>query len=197
MPTPVPLKILSRRHQRNRLLIALLLALGVGMAARAIRTQISGGVHYESLVAVIVLSVACVVLLLGLRRVAYRRASAVFFIEGTAVWLSFAVGWVIIAQRLWIDALVITGVLWASTVFPGLVLLWLVQRCWPPRRPMSCPVCEYDLRELTSSVCPECGTRLEAMCAGCECALHRMAGWECPNCQSVDTVRWRVLRERR
>ncbi len=185
MAAPVPLKILSRRHQRNRLIIVLLLALGVGMAARAIRTQLSGGVHYESLLAVIVLLVACLVLLLGLRRIAYRRASAVFVIEGTALWLCFAVGWVIIGRRMWMDLLSVTGMLWASTVFPGLVVLWLIQRCWPPRRSMSCPVCEYDLRESTSSVCPECGNRFEATCAACGCTLHQMAGGECPDCRSV------------
>jgi len=150
MPTPVPLKILSRRHQRNRLIIVLLLALGVGMAARAILPRISGGVHYEALAAIIVLSVACLVLVLGLRRIAYRRASAVFVIEGTALWLCFAVGWVIIGRRLWMDLLQVTGMFGVSTVLPGLLVLWLIQRCWPPRLSVSCPVCEYDLRELAS-----------------------------------------------
>jgi hypothetical protein len=185
MPTPVPLKILSRRHQRIRLIIVLLFALGVGMGARSIRPLITGGVHYESLAAIILLSAACLFLLLGLRRMSYRQASVVFVIEATALWLCFAAGWIIIGRRLWMDLFAVTGAFWVFTVIPGLVLLWAIQRCWPPRRSMSCPTCTYDVRGLTSSVCPECGGRFEATCAACGCRIHEMAGGECPDCRSV------------
>lgn len=182
MPTPVPLKILSRRRQRVRLIVVLILSLGVGLAARTIRPMIVGGIHYEALAALTVLSIACLVLLLGLRRIAYRRAATVFLIEGTALWLCFAAGWVIIGRRLWMDLLGVTAMFWASTVLPGLVLLWIVQRLWPPRRSMTCPGCAYDLRASTGDVCPECGASFEATCAACGCRWPRLTEGTCGDC---------------
>ena len=184
MPTPVPLSILSRRDQRIRLIIVLLLALGMGIAARAIRPHLSGPVHYEALVSLVVLSAACLVLLLGLRRISYWRAALVFIIEMTALWACFVIGWIIIERQLVEDLFAVIGLFWASTVAPGLLVLWLIQQRWPPRRSMTCPVCEYDLRGLTSSVCPECGCLFKKTCAGCGCVLTELARGECPDCRS-------------
>ncbi len=118
MPTPVPLKILSRRHQRNRLIIALLFALGVGITVRAIRPAPTTQVRYEVVVALAVLSAAFLMLLLGLRRIAFPRAAAVLVIEGTALWLSFAVGVLIIGRQDLDEVVAVTAIFWASTVLP-------------------------------------------------------------------------------
>ena len=109
MPTPVPLSILSRRDQRIRLIIVLLLALGMGIAARAIRPHLSGPVHYEALVSLVVLSAACLVLVLGLRRISYWRAALVFIIEMTALWACFVIGWIIIERQLVEDLFAVIG----------------------------------------------------------------------------------------
>ncbi len=185
MPTPVPLKILSRRDQRNRLIIALLFALGVGITVHAVRPTPTTQVRYEVLGALALLSVAFLMLLLGLRRIAFGRASAVLVIEGTALWLSFAVGVLIIGRRDLNEVVVVTAIFWGSTILTGLVVLSFIQHVWPPRRSLTCPVCEYDLRESTSSVCTECGNRFEARCAACGCGLQQIATGTCPDCRSV------------
>ncbi len=191
MPTPVPLKILSRRHQRNRLIIALVFALGVGVTVHAVRPAPTTQVRYEVIGALVLLSVTFLMLLLGLRRIAFQRAAAVLVVEGTALWVSFAVGVLLIGQGDLDEVVVVTAIFWASTVLPGLVVLSIVQHHWPPLRSLTCPVCEYDLRESTSSVCTECGNRFEATCAACGCALQQIATGTCPDCRSVltpDTV---------
>ncbi len=187
MPTPVPLKILSRRHQRNRLIITLLFALGVGITVHAVRPAPTTQVRYEVVGALAVLSVAFLMLLLGLRRIAFQRASAVLVIEGTALWLSFAVGVLIIGRQNLDEVVVVTAIFWGSTVLAGLVVLAFIQHIWPPHRSLSCPVCEYDLRESTSSLCTECGNHFEATCAACGCALQQIATGTCPDCRSVLT----------
>ena len=188
MPTPVPLKILNRREQRVRLIIVLLLAIGTGVAARLIRPYFSGPPHPEAIGALVVLSAACVVLLLGLRRMSYARGAAVFSIEATALWVCFTVGWIIVGGPLLGELLIVTSLFWASTVVLGLVALGVIQSRWPPRRLMTCPVCEYGLRGLSRSVCPECGHRFEATCASCGYALTELASGECPDCRSALTT---------
>ncbi len=196
MPTPVPLKILSRRHQRNRLIITLLFALGVGITVHAVRPAPTTQVRYEVVAALALLSFAFLMLLLGLRRIAFGRASAVLVIEGTALWLSFAAGVLIIGRRDLNEVVVVTAIFWGSTVLTGLVVLSFIQRVWPPRRSLTCPVCEYDLRESTSSVCTECGNRFEATCASCGCALQQIATGTCPDCRSVFTPDAVLIRPR-
>lgn len=196
MPTPVPLKILSRRHQRNRLFVVLLFALCVGIAVHAVRPGPTTQVRYEVLGALALLSVAFLMLLLGLRRIAFHRAAAVLAIEGTALWVSFAVGVLIIGRRDLDEVVAVTAIFWAVTALPGVVVLSIIQHVWPPRRSLTCPVCEYDLRESTSNVCTECGNGFEAICASCGCALQQIATGSCPDCRTVltpDTVligRW-------
>ncbi len=67
---------------------------------------------------------------------------------------------------------------------------------WPPRRSLTCPVCEYDLRESTSSVCTECGNHFEATCAACGRALQQIATGTCPDCRSVFTPDAVLIRPR-
>ncbi len=196
MPTPVPLKILSRRHQRNRLFIVLLFALVVGILVHAVRPAPTTRFRYEVLLALVVLSGAFLMLLLGLRRIAFQRAAAVLVIEGTALWLFFAVGVLIIGRRDLEEVVTVTAIFWGSTVLTGLVVLSIIQRVWPPRRSLTCPACEYDLRESTSSVCTECGNRFEATCAACGCALQQMATGACPDCRSVLTPDAVLIRPR-
>lgn len=187
VPTPVPLKILSRRHQRNRLIIALLFALGVGITVHAVRPAPTTGVRYEVLGALALLSVTFLMLLLGLRRIAFGRAAAVLVIEGTALWVFFAVGVLIVGRQNLDEVVAVTAIFWASTVLPGLVVLSIIQHLWPPCRSLTCPDCEYDLRESTSSVCTECGNRFEATCGLCGCALQQIAPGTCPDCRGVLT----------
>ncbi len=196
MPTPVPLKILSRRHQRNRLIIALLFALGVGITVHAVRPAPTTQFRYEVLGALALLSVAFLMLLLGLRRIAFQRAAAVLVIEGTALWLSFAVGVLIVGRGNLDEVVAVSAIFWGSTVLPGLVVLSMIQHVWPPSRSLTCPVCEYDLRESTSSVCNECGNRFEATCAACGCALQQSATGTCPDCRSVLTPDAVLIRPR-
>ncbi len=183
MPTPVPLKILSRRQQSRRLLGVLFLATLVGVGARALRPVLSvGSVHYEALAAIVVLSLACLALLLQLRRIVYRRAAVVFLLEGTALWICFGLGWVIVGRRLWGDLLAVVLMFWSFTVPPGLLLLLIIQRVWPPRLSTSCPQCEYDLTGLTNDRCPECGNGFVVNCALCGCRRADMTRVPCPDC---------------
>lgn len=191
MPTPVPLKILSRRHQRSRLVGALLFALLVGIVVHAVRPGPTTQVRYEVIGALALLTVTFMRLLLGLRRIAFPRASAVLVIEGTALWLFFAMGVLIVGRQHLDEVVAVTAIFWGATVIPGLVVLALIQHLWPPRRSLTCPACEYDLRESTSSLCTECGNRFEATCAACGCRLARLADGACPDCRAgitPDTV---------
>ena len=182
MATSVTQKILTRRDQRARLLVILPFALVVGAAARLIRPLIDGPIHYEALGAVVLLCTACLLLLLGLRRIAYRRGALVYVIECSAVWACFAIGWIAVNGRVWDDILAVSGVYWVGTVFPGLLLLLAVQRVRPPRLSMNCPGCNYDLRGLDSAVCPECGVPFRATCFQCGGSLDRLDGDGCARC---------------
>lgn len=184
MATPVPLLILSRRNQRNRLIIVLLGAALTGVVSRLVRPLISGPVHYEALATVVLLSVACLVLLLGLRQIAYRRAVVTYAIEVVALWGVFAVAWSIIDQRLRHDLVAVIGLFWAVSTAVGLFILWIIQKAYPPRRSMTCGNCEYDLKGLTGSTCPECGTSFRASCLNCGAVLPRLDAAECADCEA-------------
>lgn len=196
MPTPVPLKILSRRHQRNRLIVAMLFALVVGIAVHAVRPGPTMQVRYEVLGALALLSGTFLILLLGLRRIAFHRAATVLAIEGTALWVSFAVGVLIIGRRDLDEVVAVTAIFWAATALPGLVVLSIIQHVRPPLRSLTCPVCEYDLRESNSDVCTECGNGFEATCASCGCELRQIAPGTCPDCHSVLTRDAVLIRSR-
>jgi hypothetical protein len=98
----------------------------------------------------------------------YRLTILVPVTAGSVTWTT----WFVIALRNWIaerpPGFSWTGIAtdWvivfaACAVLPALLLsgaAFIRNRYWPLREPGHCRVCDYDLRGLPESRCPECGT---------------------------------------
>lgn len=167
-------------------MIVLLLALGLGAAARGFRPPMPGRIHIGALASLLILTIACAILLLGVRRIALRRAAAVYAIEGTSLWICFGLGWFSVGQQLSSELFLIPLFGCVATVLPGVFLLGVIQDFRPPLRLMCCPGCEYDLRGLTTTTpCPECGDAFAATCAMCGTALIDLAETACSECKTV------------
>ncbi|MHC5025493.1 MAG: hypothetical protein ACYTGR_01860 [Planctomycetota bacterium] len=194
MPTPVPLKILSRRQQVVRLAGALGFAFGVGVVVHAVRPHPTTQVRYEVIGALVLLGVTVAMLMLGLRRISFDRAATVLAIEGAALWIAFAAGVLTIGRRNLDEVVAVSVIFGALTVIPAIFVLALIQNTWPPRRSLSCESCDYDLSRSTGTVCTECGTGFESSCSRCGCELRELASGTCPDCQAALTAETVVLR---
>jgi hypothetical protein len=91
-----------------------------GMATRALRPLITGGIHYETLAGFILLIITSLALSLYHRR---RGLQFLYQLEIFALWAGFASGWSLIHGGVWEDLLVVTVPWWLGcTLFGGLIV---------------------------------------------------------------------------
>lgn len=95
----------------------------VGVASRIARDSVQGPVHYDALVALIVLAVMCVVVLIRFWRFPLAQGKRALQIALFCVWASFAMGWSVAHGGIWEDILGISAVGWIGSAIAGALAL--------------------------------------------------------------------------
>jgi len=149
---------LTAAQRRRRLTIAVIAAGVTGAAAAVMRPRITGPVHYEAVVALlIVLPLVCLALTFSLARVPWRGVLAWLFLELAAVCLSFVAGWWLVPGPFTHHLLEAMCVFCLVAVVSCATLLIGWQQLRPPRAGPYCPGCGYCLIGVPVDRCPECG----------------------------------------
>jgi hypothetical protein len=105
----------------------------LGIVARLLRPYANvGGTHYETLAALIILLVGCLILINFNRLSDGFPGHLLFQLENLAMWSGFACGWSLIHGHFWGDLIVVSIAGWFCCSVFGIVLLAVFQ--WKRRR---------------------------------------------------------------
>ena len=145
-PTPVPEALCERRPaesltkptylSRQTLLIPIatvVVGTALGIVARLLRPYANvGGTHYETLTALIILLVGCLVLIVVNRRGHGFLGHLLYQLENSAMWSGFACGWSLIHGYFWGDLIGVSIAWWFACSVVGSVVLAVPQ--WKRQR---------------------------------------------------------------
>jgi len=101
------------------------LAFGVGVTSRMIRSRFPGPAHPDAMAALVAMGAVCLAAVLKLRSLSPGPAVAGLSITLFAVWNAFTVGWLLVHGRLWDDLIQVSACSWLISQVAGLVLLFL------------------------------------------------------------------------
>ncbi|QEG38923.1 hypothetical protein [Roseimaritima ulvae] len=108
-----------------------------GVVGRLVRPLISGPVHYEAIVGLVLMILVCVVLLVRFRK--FPRPQGIFFyLTGTlAIWAAHVGGWMIAHGEIWADVVWVNLACNAVAALVGCVTLFLPRSGRQPHFPPS------------------------------------------------------------
>ena len=95
MRTPASIRYASDQYKWSRVFILLAVSLVIGIICGFLRNKISGPIHFETLIAMIVMVAICIILLITLMRVPFAASAKMLCIEISIAWILFGIGWVI------------------------------------------------------------------------------------------------------
>ncbi len=133
--------------------------LGLGMAERWVRPMITGPVHYEALIGLLLKIIVCL-LVLGMHLRYQPRKTALLSLQISyfGFWWSCMVGWTFVNKLIFDDLLFVMGLCWfISALIGGIVVFVMLLHPNKAQGPV-CAHCDYSLIGLTEPRCPECGT---------------------------------------
>ena len=116
----------ARGLSYSRPLVILFSGFVIGVLSRALRSAISGPVHYETLLSVVLLAGACLALALDHRRA--RRGFWPYQLEVFALWAAYTSGWSVVHGYVWSDLLSSTIMLWLACAVVGGIVVVLARR---------------------------------------------------------------------
>ena len=158
MRTSVPIRYASDQYKWSRVFILLAVSLVIGIICGFLRNKITGPIHFETLIAMIVMVSICIIMLITLVRVPFVTSAKMLCIEISIAWILFGIGWVIGRSEVHSDLQSVIVMSWLCTLLPSLLILWLRQKLYPLQATHQCPQCGYDRSESTSERCSECGS---------------------------------------
>ena len=116
-------------NPRNVIVLPLACALGgvaLGVVSRKCRDLISGSVHYETLVSLVVLCVSSLLIVFVNRKAMPKSAHLLFQLENSFLWLGHALCWLVVNQSLWDDFVFFAVAMTMVTALIGSALLSFV-----------------------------------------------------------------------
>jgi hypothetical protein len=120
LQTESPPPIERKGHIFWRPLLIIIGSFIFGLVTRALRPIFSGGTHWESLIALIVLILLASAIAVFHRRNGYQLG---FQLENFAVWTGWASGWSLIHGSFWGDLLSVAIAWWFGCAFVGGLLV--------------------------------------------------------------------------
>ena len=113
---------------RRWILLATVLAFFSGIGSRMARPFFPGSIHYETIAALVVLSIMCLSLLLRFWRFPLMQGLISLNVGVLCSWTTFTIGWSVVHGAVWEDLVDLSLVSWACSAAVGSITLLLPHR---------------------------------------------------------------------